>query len=166
MGEAKWRAMTPDDLDRVVEIARIAFPNHPESRACFAERLALNPSGCFVLTEGDDPALGYLIAYPWTYGSAPALDTLIGSLPEMADLIYLHDLALAPEARGRKLAEAGVAHLVEAAGAAGWSHITLVAVNDATPFWTRQGFVADDNPEMTRKLASYGDSARYMVRAL
>ncbi|MBL7471037.1 GNAT family N-acetyltransferase, partial [Escherichia coli] len=56
--------MTVEDLDGVVAVARIAFPDHPEGRACFVERLALAPGPCFVLARADRVA-GYLIAYPW-----------------------------------------------------------------------------------------------------
>ena len=43
-----WRPMAQGDLDGVVAVARLAFPDHPEDRACFAERLDLNPCGWFV----------------------------------------------------------------------------------------------------------------------
>ena len=86
--------MTPDDIDGVVGVARLSFPDHFEARACFVERLA------------------------------------------------------------------------EQAKAAGWSEIALVAVNEATAFWERNGFVVQTPPGMAEKLASYGDDARYMIRTL
>ncbi|HRJ64128.1 MAG TPA: FixH family protein, partial [Brevundimonas sp.] len=52
------------------------------------------------------------------------------------------------------------------ARAAGWPALTLVAVNDAAPFWERHGFVVDDAPGMAEKLAGYGEGARYMIRRL
>ncbi len=50
------------DVDAVVEIARLSFPDHPEDRACFENRLGLYPRGGFVLAAGDGKAMGYLIA--------------------------------------------------------------------------------------------------------
>ena len=82
-----WRPMTEADLDGVVEVARLSFPNHPEERACFANRLALHPQGCFVLGDGAGGVFGYMVAYPWTRGSAPALNALIPALPGDADLV-------------------------------------------------------------------------------
>lgn len=161
-----WRAMTDRDLDGVVAVARVAFPDHFEDRACFAERLALYPRGCRVLADDRDRVVGYGIAYPWVAGSMPPLNARIGALPEAAELIYLHDLALLPETRGTGTASSFVAWLVDHARGAGWPRIALVAVNDAAPFWTRQGFAAVDGPELRAKLASYGDDARYMVRDL
>lgn len=151
--------MRADDLDGVVAVARVAFPDHPERRACFAERLALAPETCFVLTNKDHVA-GYLIAYPWPLEAVPPLDTLLGGLPEHRDAWYLHDLALLPEARGGGNARAGLALLFARIGAP----IGLVSVNDSAAFWQTQRFEPRESPVLRDKLASYGPSARYMVR--
>lgn len=160
-----WRAMTVADLDGVVLVARVAFPDHFEDRDCFENRLALHPEACFVL-EGEGAIQGYLVAYPWLYGSAPALNTRIDALPETPELIYLHDLALSPALRGRKAAGPVIRRLVEQARAAGFDRIALVAVNDAAPFWERHGFTVEQASGMAEKLASYGPDARYMIRRL
>ena len=159
-----WRAMVPGDVDGVVRVARTAFPDHFEDRACFAERLALYPQGCFVLDTGQ--VTGYLIAYPWRSASAPPLNTAIGELPEDASVLYLHDLALHPDARGQGVTTAIVEQLAARARADGWPVIALVAVNDATAFWQRMGFRVVADPAMAAKLASYGADASYMIRAL
>jgi ribosomal protein S18 acetylase RimI-like enzyme len=153
----RWRAMAAADLDGVVTVAAVAFPDHPEGRACFAERLALAPDSCWVLAEGERVA-GYLIAYPWPLGEIPPLDTLLGGLPEAPGAWYLHDLALLPEARGQGYAAAGLSLLFAAAHAP----IALVSVNDYAAFWVGHGFVA----QPSAKLKSYGPHARYMVRSV
>lgn len=157
----RWRAMTSGDLDGVVAVARIAFPDHPEGRACFEERLTLAPASCFVL-EGAGRVAGYLIAYPWPQGAIPPLDTLLGTLPESCDAWYLHDLALRPEARGGGNARAGLALLVAQVDAP----IALVSVNDSAAFWRSQGFEVRDSAALQAKLSSYGPQARYMVRSV
>lgn len=154
--------MTAADLDGVVRVAAIAFPDHFESRACFAERLALCPELCFALEAGGAVA-GYLIAYPWLMGQIPPLNSLLGRLPDDRRAIYLHDLALAPEARGGGHSREAVERLVAAARA---RTLTLVAVNESQAFWRSLGFSIDDDPALTSKLASYGPDARYMTRAL
>lgn len=164
--ELTWRSMTTDDLDGVVQVAALGFPDHFEGRDCFANRLALNPSGCFVLADAGGGVFGYLVAYPWRAGSAPALNILLDALPDDADLMYLHDLALHPQARGGGHAKPIVERLADQARAAGWSTMALVAVNDAAPFWARHGFEVGDAPEIRAKLASYGSGARYMTRQL
>jgi ribosomal protein S18 acetylase RimI-like enzyme len=158
--------MRPADIDAVVEVARLSFPDHFEDRACFQNRLALYPRGCFVLAYGEAPARGYLIAYPWRADSAPPLNTVIEGLPADPDLIYLHDLALHPQARGGGVTGAVVERLAEQAAEDGWPAIALVAVNDAVGFWSRHGFKERETPGLAEKLASYGSDARYMMRDL
>ena len=162
----QWRPMRPDDIPAVVDVARLSFPDHFEDRACFENRLALYPRGCFVLADADGPARGYLIAYPWKAESAPPLNTVIEGLPAAPDLIYLHDLALHPDARGGGVTGAIIERLAEQATEDGWPAVALVAVNDAVGFWSRHGFVEHPAEAMAAKLASYGADARYMVRSL
>ena len=157
--------MTAADLHGVVEVARLSFPDHPEDRACFENRLALNPGGCFVLA-GDTGVRGYLVAYPWRRDAAPALNALIAAIPDDAAVIYLHDLALHPDARGGGHTREILERLAGEARQAGWRELALVAVNDAAAFWARNGFVVERPPGMAAKLASYGADARYMVRPL
>jgi GNAT superfamily N-acetyltransferase len=157
--------MTAGDLDAVVALAAVGFPDHFEGRDCFANRLALNPGGCFVLA-GAGPALGYLVAYPWPADAAPALNTLIDSIPDDAGVMYLHDLTLDPGLRGSGWSRPIVERLAAEARAAGWPAVTLVAVNDAVPFWERHGFEGVTVPGLADKLAGYGTDARYMVRRL
>ena len=161
-----WRAMTSADLDAVAALAAVGFPDHFEGRDCFENRLALNPSGCFVLAGEGGALQGYLVAYPWTADAPPALNTLIAAIPGDASVMYLHDLAIAPTARGGGWSRPVVAQLARNARAAGWPALALVAVNDAAPFWERHGFVVADPPGMADKLAGYGADARYMVRRL
>ena len=161
-----WRAMTPADLDGVVAGAAEAFPDHFEDRACFAERLALFPSGCRVLAKADGAVRGYLFAYPWRADAAPPLNALIGAIPPDASVFYLHDLALAGDVRGGGHARAAIQAVVDLAIEGRWPAIALVAVNDAVGFWARHGFQVADPPGMADKLASYGADARYTVRAL
>lgn len=156
--------MAAADLDGVIRIARLAFPDHFEDRSCFAERLDLYPRGCFTLELAGEIA-GYLIAYPWTTGSAPPLNSLIHALPQDADLIYLHDLALHSEARGQGLTSAMIDRLAAQASDDGWNAIALVAVNRAASFWSKMGFEVVEDPAMAAKLASYGTEAAYMRRA-
>ena len=162
--DLRWQPMTGADLDGVVAVAAEAFPNHPEERACFANRLALYPQGCKVLADDAGWVAGYLVSYPWMMDAAPPLNVLLPGLPEAPEVYYLHDLALASSARGGGHAAAGAALAVQAARDAGLPVVSLTAVNDAAPFWARQGFVPRPSPGMAAKLASYGEDAVYMIR--
>src|SRR5690606_38050178 len=146
LSELNWRAMTPDDLDGVVAVAQLSFPDHPEERACFANRLDLHPEGCFVLASEDGAIGGYLVAYPWKLNAAPPLNVLIDALPADAEVVYLHDLALHPATRGGGHTRPIVERLADQAKAAGWPAVALVAVNDAAAFWGRNGFEVQTPP--------------------
>lgn len=162
---ARWAAMTAADIDAIFAVAEVVHPAYPEDRAVMAERLALYPAGCLVL-RWEGRVIGYALSHPWRAGDAPPLNTLLGALPERAEVYYLHDLALLPEARGLRAGEAAVRRLAEHARALGFSKMALVAVNNSGGFWCAQGFAAQNGPAWARKLASYGADAAYMVRML
>ncbi|AQR60319.1 GNAT family N-acetyltransferase [Brevundimonas sp. LM2] len=160
-----WRSMRPEDLDRVAAIAAVGFPDHFEGRDCFENRLALSPAGCLVL-ETPQGLEGYLVAYPWRADAAPALNTLIETIPTDAGVMYLHDLALTPAVRGQGWSKPAVQAVVDLARAGGWRTLALVAVNDAADFWRGHGFAVREVPGMADKLASYGPDARYMTQTV
>lgn len=158
--------MTAEDLDGVVEIAHLSFPDHFEDRGCFENRLEAFAAGCFVLGDDDGVVSGYLVAYPWKGATAPPLNSRIEHLPVDADRLYLHDLALHPHARGGGWTRPMVELLAQQAGMDGWPILALVAVNQATAFWEGLGFHVVDEPEVQARLVSYGPDARYMIRGL
>jgi len=158
-----WRPMTADDLDAVVAIAAIGFPDHFEGRDCFASRLSVFPDGCFIL-DSEAGVKGYLITYPWTAEGAPVLNRRIDALPEDAGVLYLHDLALHPDVRGEGWSRSAMEAVMALAACGDWPFVALVAVNEAVGFWQGHGFEVQQTPAMAAKLASYGADARYMVR--
>jgi GNAT superfamily N-acetyltransferase len=153
-----WRGMLPGDLPAVVALAEALHPEHPESPAVFAERLALAPAGCRVLARGD-ALLGYAVMHPWTGLAPPALNRLLGRLPTRPGPWHIHDVALMPEARGAGHAAAVVRTVVGARAA------TLVALAEAVAYWSRLGFRPAACADAAA-LASYGAEARFMAREL
>ena len=141
-------------------------PAYPEDIEVFAERLMLYPAGCRVLDGGAGALLGYVLSHPWRYGSLPALNSLLHTLPADADTYYLHDLALLPVARRIGAASKIVKALTKHASVEGYQTMTLVAVNKSVPFWERHGFMVAEVPKLYGKLLSYEESARYMVKHL
>jgi ribosomal protein S18 acetylase RimI-like enzyme len=157
--------MQPQDLDAVVAIAAQVHPRFPEERAVFADKLRLHALGALLL-DGGHGAAGYCFAHPWHGTRPPPLDTVLGSLPAQADALYLHDLALLPQARGTGAGSAAVAILLAQAMALALERVCLVAVNGSVPYWTRHGFAARESAPLQAKLASYGADARWMLRAV
>ncbi|MDP2800953.1 MAG: GNAT family N-acetyltransferase [Phreatobacter sp.] len=157
--------MTSVDLPAVCGIAAEVHPDFPEDDSVFVERLALYPEGCHVLA-GADGLAAYVVSHPWLALSCPPLNALLGSLPADAASYYIHDVALTPAVRGAGHATDIVAALASHAATAGFAAMSLVAVNGSMGFWQRHGFASEDMPGLAAKLASYGDDARFMVRAL
>jgi hypothetical protein len=134
-------------------------PLPPEGEALFAERLALFPPGCLVAHDAAGLA-AYIVSHPWVRGAPPALGDRLGAIPAAADCLHLHDIAIAPRARGQALVAAALAALLPVARAAGLSAITLVAVHGTAPLWARHDF-ASTGPAP----ASYGEGET-MVRSI
>jgi hypothetical protein len=155
----EWRAMRVDDLDAVLALAEAIHPGLPESRAVFAERLALFPGGCLVLDGGGIG--GYAVAHPIPRSEPPALGALLGSLPADADQFYIHDVVVAPSRRGSGAAAAAVMRLLELAE--GFDTTALVSVYGTAGFWSRFGF-APSSDDTAAKLQPYGDDAVFLVR--
>lgn len=160
-----WRPMTAADLRAVETISEAVHAAYPEDPEVFAERLTLFPMGCHVL-QGGGRLVGYVISHPWRLAAPPALNALLGGLPQPAGCYYIHDLALLPEARGRGVARRVVRALGVMAFSLALPEVALVAVGGSAGFWQAQGFVEQDLPDLTAKLASYDAEARYMRRRL
>ena len=161
----RWERMAAADIDAVLAVADVVHPAFPEDRAVLAERFALHPKGCFVLRAADGAMLGYTLTHPWAADTVPPLNTLLGRLPD-AQVYYIHDLALMPAARGMKAGGAAVRLLEAHARTLGLGQMALVAVNNSGGFWRAQGFEQVQSPHWRQKLASYGDAAAYMVKAV
>jgi len=163
--DVAWRAMTTYDLAAVQGMADTVHVDFFEAPEVIAERLSLYRNGCYLLEIGDKPA-GYVLSHPWTDGTLPPLNSLLGALPESPDTYYLHDLCLLPVARRVGAASKIVDALVKHATVRGFATMSLVAVNGSVPFWERHGFVPTDVEALYGKLLSYEEAARYMVKRL
>lgn len=160
-----WRPATEADLAAIVAIADKIHLAYPEDAATIAGRLRLYPAGC-ALFEREGRPLAYTLTHPWRYGDPPALNTMLDALPNIPTTYYIHDVALLPEARGTGAAAAIVNAIVDHAGKTGSRNLSLVAVNNSVPFWTRFGFEVTDEPSLRAKLLTYDADARFMVRRL
>jgi GNAT superfamily N-acetyltransferase len=162
---ASWRQMQSADLPAVTALAALIHPGYPEDAAIFTERQRLYPPGSRVL-ERSGTLTAYLVSHPWLDRAPPALNALLGELPERPTTYYLHDLALLPEVRGSGAAAQVVGTLIDQAQAERLPSLSLIAVNGSAGFWRRQGFEAVEDQALATKLRSYGDDAQFMMRTL
>ncbi len=161
---SSWRAMEYTDLPHVYKCAERLFPDHHEEYACFVRRWEWGRDFCMVLPSvRPDQIDGYLVAYPWPYGSVPPLNQVLPFCPQSHGWLYLSDLAVEKSAPGGQ-GKAAVATLVSEARDAGCAGIALVAVNHSESFWRRQGFASQDAGALPAgALMHYGEDAVYMV---
>lgn len=164
MEKPEWRRMHEQDVPRVTAVANVVHPDFFEDEAVFRDRFQLYPAGCFVLARGD-AVLGYGVSHPWKLDAVPALNSVLGALPDDASTYYIHDIALLPEVRSGGNATRVVELMAAQAERDGFVTMALVAVNGSQGFWEKKGFVARDVPALEEKLKSYSDAALYMVRA-
>jgi len=154
--------MRASDLPDVERISAIVHPGYPERAAVPAERLRLFPAGCLIASRAG-VTIGYAIAHPGIIGRPPPLDTLLGALPDGADCLYIHDVALLSDARGAGLGAVVAGILGTLAKDDGYGFLALTAVSGSAGFWSRQGFSA---APIDKSLASYGADAVYMACAV
>lgn len=155
---AVWRSATVSDAPRIAALARAELGDYGEAADLYAERIALSPEGCWVLADGDT-VTGHCISHPWHRLAPPAMHALLGDLPPSADCWYLHDVVVAPVARGTKAVERLLPILSDIAARRGIPVLALIAVGGADAYWARQGFIAAPGGA-----AGFGADAIYMER--
>jgi GNAT superfamily N-acetyltransferase len=161
-----WRRARASDLAAIGTIAARIHPDLPEHPEVFAEKMHLFPDGCLVLARDND-IVGYGLSHPWMQHRIPPLDGFLNALPAAADCLYIHDVALLPECRGRGGARAYVAGIADLARGSGIGTLALVSVYATRPLWVRLGFgPVTPDAALRARIASYGAGATYMLRDL
>ena len=160
------RTMADADLPDVLAIQAFCYTElTPESRQSLHAKLKASRSTCQVASLHGH-TVGYLIALPWESSHPPALDAQTCRLPSSPSCLYLHDLAVMPDARrsgaGRVLVEAFLTRLKRM----GLGRASLVAVQNSAPYWERHGFRAVPQAgQLKARLSTYGLGVQYMERA-
>ena len=162
---ATWRDARLDDAETISAIEHRVHTLAPERIEVFREKIGLFGAGCRVLTKGGS-IVGYGIAHPWRLDDVPPLDHLLGALPLEAACLFLHDVAILPEARASGASRAFVDHAVRVATQEGLSALALVSVYGTDGLWRRHDFVPSPSVSTAAQLDPYGDKALYMVRRL
>lgn len=167
MNRVHLHAMTPADLDAVLALQQRCYGvDFLERREAFAVKLAVTEGlDCCWMVRRDGAPLAYAVSLPVCEATLPALDAPRCERPPKTTLLYLHDMAVAPEARSLGLAARLLERLRERARALGLARMGLVAVQGSVPCWQRQGFAepAVMSESLVAKLASFGDQARFLT---
>jgi hypothetical protein len=157
-----WLPLTIADLPIVDHIADTVHTDLPERTEVFAEKLKLFPQGCFKFVY-DNQIAGYGISHPWRLFSIPALDSFLVRCPDDPDCLYIHDVAILKKARGHNASGDYMSIMKLVAKRLSIPNIACVSVYGTDVLWSRFGFEEIRSEDLSEKLVSYGESAKYMV---
>ncbi|MDR2300169.1 MAG: GNAT family N-acetyltransferase [Comamonas sp.] len=161
--EIQLRPLVAADVEAVLRIQEQCYgQDFAESRNVFVRRLAMSGHCSWAAVRGSQ-MLAYLAAY-WSLPGA--VTPFNGDFEDYADasVLYLHDMAVSPEAAGQGLAKRMVQATREQARARGIERTALVSVQGSQTYWERQGYARTNpgNAAQQQHLASYGEDAVYM----
>lgn len=159
--------MQEADLDAVIGLQMACYDREfHEPKSSFASKLFAAPDSCWV-AAGPQGLLAYLVCLPIEGDGLPALHAPQWRKPLHPDWLYVHDLAIHPQARGTGLASAMLQQATALARDQHLATMGLIAVQGSVPFWHRHGFEPARTPiaqGMAAKLASFGEGAVFMLR--
>ena len=156
------RSITDNDWPVILNIQAAVYPDiTPETETVLRSKLMLGPQTCLTLTDQQNCVVGYCLAHPWSRNPA-GLHTVYqpSSQPQ---LLYIHDMAIAPEYAGKRLGSQVVKYLQLWANKQGYKEMSLVSLKQAVGYWQRHGFkphnyVIDET--------QYGTGACYMLKQI
>ncbi|MFT5594886.1 MAG: GNAT superfamily N-acetyltransferase [Oceanicoccus sp.] len=154
--------ITENSWDDIVKIQEEAYTDVvPEDINILKNKWHSSPQTCAVYSDDKGKVLAYLLAHPWASDTPPKLHEKI----PVADssTLFIHDLALAFEGRGKNIGKELVQNLIDNSQAQRFVKILLVAVQNSTGFWAKFGFINKPSEEIC---SSYGESAQLMVLEL
>lgn len=163
------RLIKPADISSIAAIQDSCYDAALyEEDALMSRRLAAQPHSCWVAQNPEQEVLAYLLSYPSLNNKVAPLgsDFPVYTTPQ---LLYLHDMAVSPKARGQALAPALLACAEQFARQHGFNCMALVAVQGSVPYWQKQGFevVMLNSTEQLQALESYtAQKAIYMKKNL
>ncbi len=160
-----WRDAIPDDAEPISAVEHRVHALAPERIEVHREKIRLFGAGCRVLVTGSR-VVGYGLAYPWRLDDVPPLDRFLAAIPPDAACLFLHDVAILPEARASGASRNFVDHAVRIAEREGLARLALVSVYGTDVLWRRHGFAPSLSAATGQQLRPYGTTALYMTRRL
>lgn len=163
------RLIEPADIQAIASIQDSCYDDALyEENALMSRRLAAQPQSCWVAENRAQEVLAYLLSYPSLDNKVAPLgsDFPVYKAPQ---LLYLHDMAVSPKARGQAVAPALLACAEQYARQVGFNCLALVAVQGSVPYWQKQGFsvLELNDEEQQQALFSYtNQNACYMKKVV
>lgn len=152
------RSIQENDWQAILTIQQKAYTQiEPESESVLRNKFVLSPSSCMVAVDNEQ-VIGCCLAYPWQAGTVPPLHEEIVNSPD-SDNLFIHDMAVFPTCRGKGVASFLCRSLLEVANKSGFATMSLVAVQNAMPFWNKFGFCSNRQIPLQK---DYGTGAMFM----
>lgn len=160
------RLLKSSDLAAALAIQSETYPPFlREDEDAFASRLNLTTSYCLAATY-EGTLVAYLLAYGWPAQTPAPIDAVVVSPPK-SEVLFIHDLAVSSTGRGSGVGQKLIARAFELAAHDGLLNAELIAVEGASTYWRKLGFVESETSiELARKVASYGPEACCMAREI
>ena len=136
------RPLVTADLPDLLRIDHESYTRElRESEAAFLSKMALFRAGCLGCFD-ELEMCGYAFALPWSEATLVGVAQVLEALPANPDLMYIHDMVVAPTHRRRHVASTLLAEIMRLAEALQIGRFALVAVQGSEPFWQHAGFAA------------------------
>lgn len=160
--EIKVQPLHQRNIDDILRIQKAAYREmYLEDADSFTAKIIASPATSFAAWR-DCSMVAYLIAVPLQSDDGLHLNTSdVPTVPlENATVMYIHDVAVHPEARGDGVAQLLLQHLEDAVSGTSISQWLLVSVQGSHDFWEKRGFVVSAEPVPN----GYGPEAVLMLR--
>ncbi|CAI3950887.1 Ribosomal protein S18 acetylase RimI and related acetyltransferases (RimI) (PDB:1GHE) [Commensalibacter communis] len=154
---------TDRELDNILEIQDLCYHEiEPESPEVIASKIYTSPDTCFIAKDNQS-IRGYLLSLPSSLGNPPQLHSNTQTTEPNPNCLYLHDLAIHPNARGMGVGKLLIQHFAKIALQKQFEHASLISIQNSVPFWEKYGFkVVSADSYLQKKLKTYGENATYM----
>lgn len=160
--EIKVQPLHQRNIDDILRIQEAAYAeNYLEDAESFIAKIDASSTTSFGAWRNTE-MLAYLIAVPLADDGGFDLNTthVPAAVLETATVMYIHDLAVHPDARGSGVATHLLKRLADQVIDSSISEWRLVSVQGSQDFWVKHGFVA--SPDHVPN--GYGPEAVLMLR--
>ena len=154
--------ITENSWGDIVKIQEEAYTDvAPENVNILKNKWHSSPQTCAVYSDHKGKVVAYLLSHPWTSDIPPKLNEKISVT--YSSTLFIHDLALALEGRGKNIGKELVQNLIDNAQKQSFVRILLVAVQNSTGLWAKFGFI---NMPSEKICSSYGENPQLMMLEL
>ncbi|WP_159991858.1 GNAT family N-acetyltransferase [Pelistega ratti] len=156
------------DIPQILDLQRICYEvAFQEDSAAFSSKINQPDSLCWVV-EKEGELLAYFMAIATNRERFPCLNTGQYDVLGHTDILYLHDMAISPQARGQGLLKQLLAKVWQQAEQLMLKEAFLIAVQGSSNMWASKGFIVVEAKQygLEAQLRTYGEGAVLMYKKI